>query len=75
MPKITKPVNTLMDEHLFGVLGSLACKLNCSRGAVIRQGIRHMESMILNHEPTCANGQRCFTPHMHTPPAAKPPVT
>jgi len=67
MPKTSKPVNTLMDEHQYGVLVDLACIMNCSRGAVIRHALRNMEAMIILKTPTCANGQRCFTPHMHAP--------
>jgi len=67
MDKTSKPVNTLMDQRLYDVLVDLACIMNCSRGAVIRQSLRYMEAMVINKIPTCASGQRCFTPHMHAP--------
>jgi len=67
MPKTSKPVNTLMDEDLYAELVDLAIIMSCSRGAVIRAAIRNMAAMMIFKTPTCANGQRCFTPHMHAP--------
>ncbi len=74
MPKTSRPINTLMDERLYGALVDLACIMNCSRGAVIRSAVRNMEAMVIHNQPTCANGQRCFTPHMHTPATPAPPA-
>ena len=51
-----------------------------SKGAVLRRLIRSSYSMQVLHQPVCANGMRCYVPHMHQaqtfiPDAPPPPPT
>ncbi len=71
----TKPVNTLMSPQEKSELDELALKLRLSAGAVVRQAISAMHRHVIQNEPLCANGQKCFVPHMHALPSFQGAVT
>ena len=50
----------------YGKLQQLAKLRNLSMGAIVREMIKHTFYHTVERVPTCANGQSCFVPHMHT---------
>jgi len=58
--------NVILDSERYTKLDLMAKKLDCSKGRVIRQSIDALYLMIVDNIPTCATGQACYVPHMHT---------
>jgi hypothetical protein len=46
-------------------LRALCDQNNCSKGEVLRRGIRSLYAMEILCQPTCASGLKCFVPHYH----------
>lgn len=57
--------NVLLSDQEATVLEKLANQHNCPRSFIIRQCLRWRAEMLDNGTPLCANGQRCFAPHLH----------
>lgn len=71
MPSTKYTFNVILSDEEKARLQKLAEKLKSSRGAVVRRLIDAAYQHAVLEQPTCADGQRCYTPQMH----ARPPVT
>ncbi len=65
--------NVLMSEHEVYQLDQLAKEHHCARSFIVRQTIRWRFEMMTNGTALCANGQRCFAPHLHQSAVSPPP--
>jgi hypothetical protein len=74
MPSSKYTFNVILDKPDEQHLIALAEKLRVSRGAVVRRLIDAAYQHIIIEIPTCADGNRCYTPQMHTRPAAPTPA-
>lgn len=66
-----QPFNVALEPSELTDLTTLAKRLKCSKGAVIRLAVSNLYKMVVLNSPICASGQRCYVPHMHPP---VPPV-
>lgn len=57
--------NVLLSDQEATLLMRLAHEHNCPRSFIIRECLRWRSDMMTNGAPLCANGQRCFAPHLH----------
>lgn len=67
--KHTRSVNILFTQPEFARLEMLGEHLGVTRSAAARMALNAAYLMLLDQQPTCANGARCYVPHMHPPPA------
>lgn len=74
------PTKTLKKDIAFNVMlnadeerahKQLADVTGLTRGALVRQCMRAMHTMLVCDTPTCANGNRCYVPQMHPQPPKK----
>ena len=65
----TRSVNILFTPAQFKRLEDLAEQKGVNRSSAVRTAIDAYCSMVLDNEPMCATGQRCFVPTYHSPPA------
>ena len=66
MSKPAHPFNVILSAAQMDQLGQLARKRECSQAQVIRFALTSAYQMIFRHTPTCADGSRCYVPHMHS---------
>jgi len=71
MPSTKYTFNVILTDEEKERLAQLAAKLKSSRGAVVRRLVDAAYQHAVLEQPTCADGQRCYTPQMH----ARPPAT
>ncbi len=74
----TRSVNILFKKQEFDRLEELANLKGVNRSSAIRTAVNAYAAMVIDNEPLCATGQRCFVPSYHSPPtppqhAAAPP--
>lgn len=77
MPKTEarKPFHCLLSVEEYDMLNRLAAAEGVSAGQIMRAALRGKYAMQIARVPTCANGTRCFVPHMHQmAPAAQSPL-
>lgn len=74
MPSTKYSFNVLLDPDEKSRLSDLALHLKSSRGAVVRRLIDAAYQHAVLEHPTCADGQRCFTPQMHARPLLSHPA-
>lgn len=62
----------MFDNKVHAALGECAARTERSKAAVIRAAIVAYHAMVVGALPTCANGQQCLCPQMHSrlPPSA-----
>lgn len=65
----TRSVNILFRQDEFDRLELLAEAKGVNRSSAVRTAINAYCAMVLDNEPLCATGQRCFVPTYHSPPA------
>lgn len=65
----TRSVNILFKKEEFERLERLAEIKGVNRSSAVRTAINAYCAMVLDNEPLCATGQRCFVPTYHSPPA------
>jgi len=68
MPSVKYTFNVILSDDEKARLQKLAEKLKSSRGAVVRRLIDAAFQHAVLEQPTCADGQRCYTPQMHARP-------
>ena len=66
--KRTKSFNVLLTQTEYNRLTAAAAAQGLSLGAVIRKAMHAHFIMILEQQPTCANGGRCYVPGHFPPP-------
>ena len=69
----TRSVNILFKKPEFERLERLAEEKGVNRSSAVRTAVNAYCAMVLDGEPLCATGQRCFVPTYHSPPA--PPAS
>ncbi len=57
--------NVLFDEDEMSMLDHLAHLTKTNKSIVLRQALKYRFAMEAQHVPTCADGRKCFVPHMH----------
>lgn len=72
MSKRGHSFNVVLDATQITHLGELATRSKCSQAQIIRFALRDAWNMVFRHKPTCADGSRCFVPHMHPQPDTHP---
>ena len=77
--KKPKQLNVLLDPEDRQRLSELAKKEGLHASQIIRMLIRSRHSMKIHGMPTCATGENCRCPQMHTvltpqPPSEQPPA-
>ncbi len=65
----TRSVNILFTKVEFARLEKLAEAKGVNRSSAVRTAVNAYAAMVLEGEPLCATGQRCFVPSYHSPPA------
>lgn len=65
MAKKDNAFNVMLSTEQKNMLNQLAESLNCSKGQTFRFMLIAAYQMKFKDTPTCANGSRCFVPHMH----------
>ena len=65
MPSKDHSLNVLLDQETLAMLRSLAKAESVTMATIIRRSIRCEYAMRFNRVAACADGQRCFVPHMH----------
>ncbi len=65
----THSFNVLLSPFEFLTLQKIADKWQQSKGAALRKMLQSASTMEIETQPVCANGQRCYVPQMHPPPA------
>ena len=65
--RLTHSLNVLLSEEELSMLSHLATKTSSNMSVVMRQALRSRFAMEIGGRPTCANGQNCFVPQMHSP--------
>ena len=76
MSKKGHPFNVILSKTQVEQLSALASKSNCSQAQVIRWTIAAAYHMAFRATPSCADGSRCFVPHLHaSAPSHHPPKT
>lgn len=68
----TRSVNILFTQNEFDRLEKLAEQKGVNRSSAVRTAVNAYSAMVLDNEPLCATGQRCFVPTYHSPPAPPP---
>ena len=58
--------NVRFDDAGRRELEALADRFRCSRAEVLRRLVSNAFTHITGKMPCCADGGRCFVPHMHT---------
>lgn len=66
MPNLTIKFNILLDPPLYDALKQTAELTGISRGLVARYAISFYHAMVVAGIPTCASGQRCYCPQLHS---------
>lgn len=65
-PKKYHEFNVKLDQTDRDMLSQLADDANTSQATVLRNSIKHHFRQRFANEPTCANGNRCLCPNMHS---------
>jgi len=65
----THSFNVLLSPEELSKLQRIADIWQQSKGAALRKMLQSASTMELETQPMCANGQRCYVPQMHPPPA------
>ncbi len=68
----TRSVNILFTQNQFDRLEALAENKGVNRSSAVRTAVNAYAAMVLDNEPLCATGQRCFVPTYHSPPTPPP---
>lgn len=61
----TKQFNLLLSTTEYEQLKHIASIQHCSMGQSLRLMLQHVHRMIIDDQPTCANGQICAVPQLH----------
>lgn len=61
------PFNVILSEQQYQMLRDLAGRTDATMGQALRAALQRAHRMICMRQPTCANGQACYVPHMHPP--------
>lgn len=75
MPKQRISTNVILPPDLHAQLKQLADAAHMSMGALIRDMIRRHWNMDKSTVPVCANGTKCYVPHLHRPEVSTTPST
>jgi len=67
MPKKAHPFNIMLSPTHVKSLTQLAQRSHCSQAHVLRCALDAAYRMVFAHVPSCADGSRCYVPHMHPP--------
>lgn len=73
MPEKEHKMTILLSESVKNRLIKLARDAGISQGAICRQLINHAAQMHYQQLATCATGQPCLCPHLHSPRPPLPP--
>ena len=73
MPKQEHKMTILLSDPIKSRLLKLAADAGISQGAICRQLINRAANMTYQSIASCASGQPCLCPHLHTPRPNTPP--
>jgi hypothetical protein len=66
------PFNVVLSNKHSARLVDLAAHFECSKANVVRMSINSAHAMIFDKTPSCADGSKCFVPHMHATASSDP---
>jgi len=74
MARLRHSTNIIFSKEEHEQLKAYAAKNHQSVGALIRTLFRHAYYMDEHGKPVCANGTKCFVPHLHPTPTPPTPL-